>query len=241
MPFVTSLKFYRPVEPPRITGDDLARFVAQFADLNMTTAAADRPRLWLQVKFGAAIDQDNWPADRYEPVNERISVVDAIEWDLDIRCSSLAEIGSHLEANDQPIYRAHLSLGDATAGSLDDVQRVDSTENDVDLVFDSWAVEIGPILCSDLASENPVDVGWLSLNLCGNGYLYPWSFAELLARVEANDAIRRVTDLCRATWPVAPDPPDAATCDQRGEMGELWPYPTTDLPWDWYWGIEETD
>jgi hypothetical protein len=50
-----------------------------------------------------------------------------------------------------------------------------------------------------------------------------------------------MTELCRATWPVAPERPDRRQKKARRQMGDLWPYPKLDRPWDWYWGLSESD
>jgi hypothetical protein len=102
-------------------------------------------------------------------------------------------------------------------------------------------MEIGPILSCDLGCEAPFHVGWVSVSLSGYGYLYPWSFAELVQRAEGHPAIGRMTDLCRATWPVDAGRPDQQLKKLRKQMGDLWPYPKIDRPWDWYWGLCESD
>jgi hypothetical protein len=111
----------------------------------------------------------------------------------------------------------------------------------VDLYLDQWFMEIGPIISCDLGSEDLFHVGWLSVSLSGYGYLYPWTFAELVQRAEGDSSIRRVTELCRATWPVEAGRRDRRQKTLRKRMGDLWPYPEIDRPWDWYWGLSESD
>ena len=119
------------------------------------------------------------------------------------------------------------------------IQRINSPENKHDLTLGDWTCEIGPIQSFDLRSDEPLQVGWISVSLSGYGYLYPWSFADLVERVEADPGMRRVAELCRKSWPVPVELPDDGIRELRQKVGGLWPYPA-DLPWDWYWGIAET-
>ncbi len=83
-------------------------------------------------------------------------------------------------------------------------------------------------------------VGWIAVNLDGPGYLFPWSFRDLVDRAEAIAPVRELMSLCRRTWPVAPGEPDRRVIEARRMMGELWPYPRLDGPWDWSWGLGES-
>ena len=83
MSFYTSLYFYRPTEPPVVTGESLASFIHSFSDLKVSNAQAP---LGVKVKFGKAIDQDEKPASWQEPLNKVISVSAEVEWDLAIEC-----------------------------------------------------------------------------------------------------------------------------------------------------------
>src|SRR3954470_19366487 len=98
MPFYTTLHYYRPTEPPRITGDSLAEFVADFEGLKVTEV--DGP-LTIQVKFGESIDQDERSAEWQEPVYETISVVREIDWDLEVQCPSLRAVADALAGHDR--------------------------------------------------------------------------------------------------------------------------------------------
>lgn len=237
MSFYTSLQYYRPTRPPRVTGDSLARFVAAFAGLDV---AEDNGPLTVEVKFGEAIDQDDRPSAWDEPVYETISVVREIDWDVEVHCASPRAVAAALKGHDRPVYRAHIQLGQATADIRLRMGRVGSPENEVDLRLSDWSLEVGPVVAFDLGSEELFQVGWISIGLSGYGYLYPWTFAELVRRAEDHPAIRQMTELCRATWPVQSGRPDRQTKRLRKRMGDLWPYREIDRPWDWYWGLCES-
>src|SRR5262249_21460578 len=145
------------------------------------------------------------------------------------------EVPDALEGYDRPLYRALIQLGKATTHIRRHMGRVGSPENEVDLRLTDWSLEIGPMASFDLGSEDLFQVGWISVGLSGYGYLYPWTFAELVRRAEDHPAIRQMTELCRATWPVRSGRPDRQTKRLRKQMGELWPYREIDRPWGWYW------
>lgn len=158
MPFCTTLQYYRPTEPPPITGNSLAEFVAAFEGLKV--AEGEGP-LTIQVKFGEAIDQDDRPSNWEEPYYETISVTREIDWDLDVQCQSLRAVSNALAGHERPVYRTFLQLGKATKDISERLERSNSPENEVDLYLEHWYMEIGPILSCDLGSEAPFHVGWV--------------------------------------------------------------------------------
>ena len=239
----TSLIFYRPTEPPRVTGADLARFVAAFEALGAARAPEGFESLTVQLKFGAAVDQDDAATDWLVPVTDEAGIddFDEIEWDATARGKSLAEGAATLEAAaDRPLYRADIRLGPARDEVIRAVRREASADNDEELGLDSWSLEVGPILSHRLGADEMFHVGWIGLSLHGSGYLYPWSLADLVARAGADASIRAAADLCRRTWPVAPERPSPKIVRRRKKLGELWPYPQANLAWDWYWGMQES-
>jgi hypothetical protein len=162
------------------------------------------------------------------------------KWDLQSYCPSLKGICRLLTSHTKNIYRAAIDLGCATPDICKLLTRDKCADNELELHLDGWALEIGPVFSSFLGSEDDFFVGWVSLSISGNGYLFPWTFAELVQRAESNAGIRKVRDLCRKTWPVDSKPPNLREKKIRRRMGDRWPYSRIDLPWDWFWGIEET-
>jgi hypothetical protein len=246
MSFYTTLAFYRPSAPPQITATDLAGFVASFAALGV---ADDRKgaRFGFEVRFGTSIDQDDKPTDWHEPVLETpsgggIYATRTIAYDAqNAELRSLSDLGGALSAlGRRKIYRANLSLGPVVRPVYEGLRREATAENEVSLSLDSWSLEVGPILSYDLATEEPYHVGWVAVQVGGYGYLYPWTFYDLITRAEAISPLQALTDLCRRTWPVAPGPPPRKVVKVRKAMGDLWPYPRADQPWEWSWGLQET-
>jgi hypothetical protein len=219
-----------------ITGASLAEFLLSFEHLQVSKTPGS---VSANVKFGKAIDTDEKPTVWEEPVNEYVSVTQSLQWDLEIKRESLGALASAIGKHNKTIYRAFIQLGAVVSPICRSLTRMPSPENKLGLTLDSWSLEIGPIMSGSLESEQPFFVGWISLSLSGNGYLFPWTFAELFQRATVNPAIQQVTELCKATWPVEAKRPDRRIQKFRQQMGELWPYAETDLPWDWYWGVSE--
>ena len=164
-----------------------------------------------------------------------------IEWDIDdLQPHGLEEIIDTLRGDVRRVYRAHLSIGTPVDSLLQPITRLNSPENDRDFTPDTLSISIGPVKVASLGSDDIAHVGWISVNLSGYGYLYPWTIREVVDRLEATPEIRRLADLCRTFWPVPPAPPRAEVVAARGEMGDLWPYDQADKEWDWYWGVQES-
>lgn len=227
MSFYSKLSFYSPNAPLILTGTDLAAFVSAFASLGL----ADKDKQGLigyHVKFGRAIDQDEQPTDEDEP----------ILFDIEKgRLPSIDHLANELAGLNGSICRSHLMLGHIDGDISDQVKRRPSKENNSGLVLDVWNLEIGPIESYKIDTDDPFRVGWVAVGMSGYGYLYPWSFRGLIDRAEAITPIRKLMDLCRRTWPVAPEEPSLRVIQMRKEMGDLWPYPDIDRPLDWYWGL----
>jgi hypothetical protein len=231
----TELHFYRPTDPPIVTGGSLAEFVRAFQNLGLCEEKGSRA---VRLKFGEAIDQDEKPSAVYEPVNSVVYSVSEIEWDAAEQCESVSSVQTLLAAIRKPIYRAHLELGAATDDVIEQLKRVNSPDNDTDLWLTGWGLHIEPILSASFTTETYF-IGWISVSISGYGYLFPWTFSDLVQRAEAHPGIRQLKELCRRTWPVEARSPTPQQQEVRKQMGELWPYDRIDLRWDWYWGLQE--
>jgi hypothetical protein len=238
--FYTSLHYYRPGPAPVLSGPDLAAFVRGFDALDLAT---DAETVGFGVRFGQAIDQDENPAARAEPImpGGGISVARRPEYDAqESGLRSLSRLAGELEWLDGPIYRARLDLGRVAAPVSARTKRWPSEDNDIPLTLTYWALEVGPILSRDLVHEDGFLVGWIALKMHGHGYLYPWGLRDLVDRAEGAPGIGPLMALCRETWPVEPEEPPAEAVRAREQMGGLWPYDRSDLPMDWCWGVSES-
>ena len=264
MSFWTSFHYYRPTQPPVVTAVELLEFVLGFRDC----AVIDEQETYgweMQVKYGKSIDQDDLPTTRYEPIEDlhkptlwgwvrrllgsdrreesavMLCTTGEIDWDRDEHYEELADLVEGIRGLDsqKKIYRAHIGLGTATKVLIHSVERLDSPENEIDLQLTDWSLTIEPVEISLLASDDVYCVGWISLAIGGYGYLFPWTFRDLVGRAEASPELSSVAKLCRDAWPVATAPPDATRLEHRRILGELWPYPI-DAPVDWAWGVLES-
>ncbi|WP_165068796.1 hypothetical protein [Paludisphaera rhizosphaerae] len=250
MSFQTSLLLYRPQPPRDLTAAKLAGFVREFAALGLS----EPDFLSFKIKFGKSVAQDSRPTAWDEPVPGTrgcISTWREIEYDAeDSGIPDLARLADALDALPaKPIYRAWVSLGDPTRPVYEALWREPSEENDQQLGFNlGWSLTAGPIECCEIASDGPFQIGWLAVSLSGQGYPYPWTYRDLIARAEAVPGVPALLDLCRRAWPL--DPPrfpllhlrDSSRAPRhivqlRKSMGDLWPYDDLGEPWDWCWGI----
>ncbi len=237
MSFYSSLKFYRPRKPPVVIANELATVIARIADTGKLCSSG---MYGVKVKFGDSIDSDDRETNWYEPQETGIILVGEIDWDIELRAlSDGKEVVNALSGNQKPIYRAHISLGTPMPDVLEPITRVDSPENEIDFVPSDLSLEIGPIIAGNMATEEPVQVGWISLNFSGYGYFYPWSLAETMLRANSSEPIKALTDIVRTTWPVPSAAPEQEIVEIRRQIPDVWPY-EVDRPWDWYWGAHET-
>ena len=238
MSFFTSLIFYRPRTPPLLTANDLAQFVARLRD---TTLLVDGGLRSLKIKFGDAVDQDDKSTTWNEPLGGgRLFVAREIEWDQHLSDPTIAEMVECLTGDGRRIYRAWISIGALSDEVLQPITRLNSPENDRDFCPDGLSLEVGPIEIYSLGTELIAHVGWIGLSISGSGYLFPWTIQEVVERAATAPAIQRLTDVCRASWPVTPERPEPRIAEARKQLGELWPYADLHKTWDWYWGVCET-
>lgn len=237
MSFYTSLDFYRPCTPPVITGQSLAKFIKRFEALEICTR---KRGLSVEIKFGKGIDEDEKPSLEYEQIHKLVWAPKDFNWDVQESCSSLKAVTRLLLPRKEHVYRAFIELGWATSDICKLLTRGRSPDNEAELHLDGWALEIGPIISTMLGSEDRFFVGWIRVGISGYGYLFPWTFQELVERADSHPGIGKLKDLCRTTWPIKAKQLTRREKEMRERMKEEWPYDKKNLPWDWYWGINET-
>lgn len=92
---------------------------------------------------------------------------------------------------------------------------------------------------NDPQEYDTFQVGWIYFSISGQGYLFPWTYEETLAKLRAHPVLQQVRDICREMWPATTQPPRPGIISDRPKMGKLWSEPQ-DAPYDWYWAINET-
>ena len=224
MGFFSSLMYYRATDRFTVHTSELARFVEAFYALDVSSVSSGS----LMLRFGRRISERKW-----------MRVDDHDDWDLEEFSQPLLEVPERLRSIDRPVTNAYLALG----GPVDrpefkTLHRVGSPENEVDFTPDGWSFSLGPVTTGP---DFEFLVGSACISLGGNGYLYPWSFADLIERAEQIEGWRRIRELCEAFWPVTASWKSvrrARRVAERREMtGPYWPYPETDRPPGWFWGL----
>ena len=168
---------------------------------------------------------------------------------------NLEKIGERL------VYRAMISLGSLPEDSADRLNAA-SAEGRPDMRLNQVGLSVYPAIAGGMDDEE-FKVGWIGVSISGNGYPFPLTPAELVARAEAEPCLRRLAHACRDLLPVTRDVGPIPlwwrlpggrrrwACDMRGgepsarcvrvrrKMGGHWPYPA-DAPHDWRWLVHET-
>lgn len=235
MSFYSSLFYYRPGPPALVTTENLAAYLRAFEKLEISEIS--HPEL-IQLRFRRATDVDQ---DRpWGQANEPGTLDESnIDWDVNEATDSLTQMAVRVAGASRIIHRASINLG-MPKHSIFQTLMVDTPENLNGFAPDTWTLEIGPVESFALDSDRFFFVGWVAIRLHGNGYFFPRTLAEMAGRAEQNADLQRVMELCRSTWPVEGKVPDRRQIQARRAIGELWPYPTLERPWDWYWGGYES-
>lgn len=221
MSFFTTLNYYRPGEPPRVTARELAEFVAAIRDTRLTT---DEHFVSFNIVCGRSIKRRGWSGTEIEQCNQ----------------GTMQNTIDRLGSIDATIHRAFVNLGTPVEQVVSRITRKDTPENEIDFTPDALSLEIGPIESFSLLSDDPIRVGWISLTIAGSGYLWPWTFQDVLKRLNATPEIKTLTDLCRTRWPVEKSTPGRRLVKFRQNLGDLWPYEECDGFDDWCWGLAES-
>lgn len=220
-----------------MTVSDLGVFAQalQAADLLESAEACS-----VKFKLGNAVDQDEAGTSCHEELGAGMFLMAEYGWDVSESATSLAPLLEKLQGDDRTIYRAYFDLGLASDALSDPITRVNSPDNTVDFLPGSLSFSVGPVEIFDLGSDNIGVVGWMDVSISGNGYLFPWTFRDVVDRLEASPEWQRLRSVCRELWPVGEGVPPLEIIEARKQLGRLWPYDTYDRKFDWYWGIFET-
>ena len=219
MSFCTSLKFYRPGRPVRISTLDVAAFVSDLYASEIVEPALHAP-VNLEFRREKGVDSD--------PV---IANLDTSASTTVVRC---------LQARDREIIRGFFGIGALRDDVADSISRIGSPDNSVDFTPYSLSFEIGPVEMFSLATDKSAKVGSMAMCVTGDGYLWPWTFPETVQKVAASRQIAELTELCRSHWPLPARPARWLSTRRRKSLGDLWPYEDLDRPLDWCWGLHET-
>src|ERR1051326_8007112 len=104
MSFHTTLQYYRPLMPPKVESDDLARFLVA---LRASRTLKDTGSQHLKVKFGESIAQDDKSTSWEEPTVPGVAVIHDIEWDISVESAAgLQDMIRRLAGDKRRVYRA---------------------------------------------------------------------------------------------------------------------------------------
>jgi hypothetical protein len=110
-------------------------------------------------------------------------------------------------------------------------------ENNEVFCLGDVSLEIDRVEIFDDVNNGQIHCGWISLNVSGPGYPYPWTKRDVLRRLEAEASLNKLVDMCRATWPVPPERLPDGYAELRRKLTGVWLYDDLNKPFDWYWAI----
>jgi hypothetical protein len=235
--FWSSLILARPAKPPIVTAAAIGALIQRLAE---TGALVGREEPLCQIKYGPRVDADERTTDVVDRDDSGIvGTVGEYPWDLSDSFPSLTALADALAANEKPVYRAFLNLGDWHSDIVAALTRKPSKENADELCLYGASFSVGPVLVRGLASETSAFAGWMGLSASGPGYFYPWEYREARERAEAVGLLREAAAVCRAIWPVPPAAVSDSVIAARRELRDLWLYDDLALS-DWLWFASES-
>lgn len=238
MSFYSSLKYYRPGPPPRLTTEDLADFLIEIEQSGMVEADEE---FSLDLKYGESIDVDEKPTRWFEPTEVPfIYTCGEIDWDAELTSYSLVDLANQLRAESRTLSRASGALGQLNDAACQSITREPCEQNEHGFYPEHFGIEIGRVEIHSLGMDEPVHVGWISIEVSGNGYLFPWEPKDIVARAEQSAPLTQLAAICRKRWPTEGALPDRQTIKMRKHLKEAWPYADVRKPLDWCWGTFES-
>ncbi len=247
----TSAILYRPGPPPVIMPVSLADFIEKLVALDILQ---ESPRLHAELKFGKSIDQDMKEITYLENPEATVTAIKHMPMDAEINNTTIAEMLHWLRSPfkkkglftrqliDPIIYRSYIDLGELKENVRKDFMREEDPENNIGSFWlSSFSFNIAPETVADPQGDGTrYMVGWISISISGQCYLWPWKYEEVLALIKANEGMQQILELCKSTWPLPPVEPTQVLIEMRKSMGHLWGGTDYDAPPDWRWTINES-
>jgi len=257
MGFYTEAHCYRAgSDVPIVRSADLARFTERIIALDILQYNSMRVRL----QFGQSIDQDfkltyleeeispgiyeevinyDWHVDRDRlPFSDALALLENPPTSRTVPYTKkylldLFGPKEEIETFGPNIYRANLSFGTLKEEVYQSISH-QLSGNYLYLSELSFQIEIVELLndedCYLFA------VGWMNFSVHGNGYMFPWTYEETLAKLREHPVLNQIRAICQEMWPASTTPPDPELLAARAEMGKRWAEPI-EAPLDWYWTI----
>ncbi|MHB0936045.1 MAG: hypothetical protein ACYDCO_04140 [Armatimonadota bacterium] len=250
-PFTSAICYRAGDKPPIVTTQDLAVFTERILALDIL-----QPDFMIvHLKFGQAIDQDK---EGIAEISETIASLLYYDWDVDEgffpREEALAFLRNppefrivkrerrHLldfgpknvvENFGPHIYRAHLMFRTMKEEVYTPICHKLYGDS---LILSELDYHIGPVQLFDTVKNEIYYTGWMNFAVNGDGYLYPYTYREILENLRTHPVLQQIRDICREMWPSTTVPPNPEVVHDRSTMGKMWAEPE-DAPYDWYWAI----
>lgn len=256
MGFYTVAQCYRAgSDVPIVRAADLARFTERIIALDILQDDS----MHVQLQFGQGIDQDDKSTYIEKQITRGLYEVLNYDWHVDKdRLPSADAVAllenpptsrvvpykkkhaldlfgpkEEIETLGPNIYRANLSFGTMKEEIYQSISH-QLSGNYLYLSDISFNIEIVEMLNDEDCYR--FEVGWMSFSVHGNGYMFPWTYEETLAKLREHPVLNQIRAICQEMWPASTTPPNPELIAARSEMGKRWAEPL-DAPLDWYWTI----
>lgn len=234
-----------------MTGDQLLQWIKLIQATGLIDPAS---RITLEIDYGKRIDRrhktDNDLRPVYPPWWKRLfsfhqsyAVVSEMvfhEHDFELEVESFDELISRFNGGSRSIQRAHVMFWGLNEEVASRLEALKSEENPNTFRPFHCSLAVSPIRLSSLAWDTSYTVGYVSLDIFGDGYFWPESFKSWIIRCSAEPAVQAACEACKRVWPRENESPDEQIISIRKNVENFWPYDDLYTPNDWAWGPEES-
>jgi len=243
-------RYYRQGLPPTVTGDQILEWIKQFRTTGIIDPEAD---ISLEIDYGKRIDKKHNTDKQLKTVSQSwwkrmfrfrksyatLSQFINHEHDLEIEADSFDALFEQFKGGSRSIQRAHITFESINEGLERRLTAPESDENPHTFRPFYFGLTVAPVELLNLGWDNFYTVGYISMDIFGDGHFWPETFRQWVDRCTDEPELRAACDICKRIWPMDNGPPDEKLLTIRKEVEGFWPYDDPFGPNDWAWGMSE--
>ncbi len=240
-------RFYRMGPPPVVTGDQLLDWVKRIKDTGIVDPSSE---ITFEVDYGKRIDRRHKTDDDLQIVSPpwwkrllsfnkphaTISRFINHDHDVDIDAKSFDDLFDQFKGGSQSIQRANIMFWTMDEEVETLLSAPESEENPNTFTPFHLSLTVGPTILSDFDWDVYYTVGYVAMDIFGDGYFWPETFKQWVDRCTGLPKIQAACDICKQLWPTDDIEVDDQMLTLRKELENFWPYDGHTGPNDWAWG-----
>tara|TARA_R110002111_G_scaffold122151_1_gene185944 strand:- start:722 stop:1480 length:759 start_codon:yes stop_codon:yes gene_type:complete len=243
-------RYYRQGPPPTVTGDQILEWIKQVRTIGIIDPGSG---VTLDIDYGKRIDKRHKTDKQFQVVSPSwwkrvfgfrknyatLSKSITHEHDLEIEAESFEMLFEQFKGGGRSIQRAHITFESMNEGLERRLTAPESDENPRAFRPFYIGLTVAPVELFSLGWDNFYTVGYISMDIFGDGHFWPETFGQWVTRCADEPMIQAACDICKHVWPIDTGPPDDHLLAIRKDVEHFWPYADPSGPNDWAWGMAE--